>query len=144
MSAAGPPDADPLLSEMRATILALHSSSESSFSHLSQIAAFSSRLRDGVLTVRAGFSAGAIFAQTVEAVRASLLEISTHAGLPHRGVARPVAPSGLDEYTAHYTMEAERKVYHAVTAGPARALPAKPSAPGVPSGEDLGDNVELF
>jgi len=138
-------DADTSVSEMRAAILELHSSSEASFGRLNQITALSSRLGDEIQSVRAGFSAGALFAETAGRVRRALEQIGGQFGpAPRRDLEAP-AERRLEDFALHYTMQAEREVHASVTAG---AAPGQPVPVGtstvVPDEQDFGDNVELF
>jgi methyl-accepting chemotaxis protein len=136
---AGPDGMDGLRSDLRQTILDLHSTSESSFSRLQAIVALGRRLRDGIQTVRAGFSAGALFAETFQRVQAALQQAGGQAGLSQ------AAEHGLDQLARKYTMQAERDVHEAVALGAsAGASPAAETAIAVAEEEDMGDNVELF
>jgi hypothetical protein len=130
---------DGLRSDLRQTILDLHSTSESGFSRLNEIVTLSRRLRDGILSVRTGFSAGALFAETFRRVQAALLEAARQAGLSQ------AAEPGLERFAQSYTMQAERDVHESVVAGAsACASPVAETAIAVAEQEDMGDNVELF
>jgi alkylated DNA nucleotide flippase Atl1 len=132
-----------VLPEMRAALLELHSSSEASASRLSQITATSARLSEEIRSVRANFSAGAIFTETI------LSACSTLDGIG--GQAKPVvrdskvaAAQHLEDLASRYTMQAERDVHQSLTTGAANPpAPADRSAE-VPFEEGLGANVELF
>ena len=139
-------DAESVLSEVRATVLELHSSSEMSFSRLNQIAALSQRLCDDIHAVRAGFSAGAAFAECVGRARAALAQVGEHArAIPDEPDAMPSAKQPFEDLAKHYTMQSERDVHESVLAGAAISRPAETPAPATVSGDpDLGDNVELF
>jgi len=128
-----------LRSDLRKTILELHSTSESSFSRLKEIVTLSQRLRDGIQSVRTGFSAGALFAETFQRVQAALMEAGREAELS------PSAGPGLDRFAESYTMQAERDVHESIALGAsACAMPAPDTAIAVVEEEDLGANVELF
>jgi len=130
---------DGLRSDLREVILELHSTSESSFSRLKEIGALSGRLRDGIQSVRTGFTAGAVFTETFEHVQAVLKEAGRQAE------RSPSAEPGLDRFVESYTMQAERDVHESVASGAsACALPVSESAIAAAEGEDIGDNVELF
>jgi len=138
-------NADKSVSEMRAAILELHSSSEASFGRLNQITALSSRLGDEIQSVRAGFSAGSLFAETAGRVKRVLEQIGGQSGPAPRGDPEAPAERRLEDFALHYTMQAEREVHASVTAG---AAPGQPVPVGtskvVPDEQDFGDNVELF
>jgi len=141
---ASPSDAGEVFSEMQATILELHSSSESGFSRLHQIMEWGVRLRDGIQSVRSGFSAGALFSDGIKCACQALEEIAADSGLgPLYNILGP-GENQLDGYGANYTMQAERDVHQAL-AGVTVDLPE--AAEPVAASEDpdnLGDNVELF
>jgi hypothetical protein len=138
-------DAEDVVSETRATILELHSSSEAGFCRLNEIAALSSRLGDEVRSARAGFSAGTLFAEAVKRARHALAQIGGQAGLTGLGDMEIAAQRRLEEAATHYTMQAERAVHESVARGAARdrGAPASPSR-AVSGEEELGENVELF
>jgi hypothetical protein len=130
--------------EMRSTVVELHSSSECSFSRVTQIAALGAKLAGDIGDVRGGFSAKQLFAQTVTQVCDELERIGAqHAvdPLPHT----EIAPAHfLESHAKRYTMQTERDVHESVAAGVAIATAAaEPSRPVLKEG-DLGDNVEMF
>jgi hypothetical protein len=138
------PGTDDVLSEMRAAMLELHSSSEASFSRLNQITSTSALLGDEIHSVRAEFSAGALFSEAVQSARSTLEQIGRQAGpgIADGGKAPAVA---LGDFAAHYTMQAEREVHEAVAAGTEAGQPASLEASAAAAGDDdLGANVELF
>lgn len=147
-------EADEVLADMGTAILELHSASASSFSCLNQITALSARLGDDIQSVRAGFSAGTLLAEGVSRARQALEEIGDRAGMAPSGSSTVPAEGHLDDFAAHYTMQAERDVHESVATGAAvPRLQAESRdgsvapAEGVKTGtdeEDFGDNVELF
>jgi len=144
-AASAPSEEDQVLTEMRATILELHSSSEMAFSRLHQIGALSSQLRDGIEAVRDGFSAGALFTEKISEARSALERMG---GPAEAGRLENVDPTGgapLEDFARHYTMQAEREVHESVVGGATARELAPVAAPSrVADEEDLGDNVELF
>ena len=131
--------------EMRAAVLELHSSSESSFSRVAQIAALGSRLGEDVARLRSGFSAGRLFAEVVDRACGELERIGAHAS-PVPEEALEAAPAqGLEDFAKRYTMQMERDVHAGLASGSAVALSASTDVSVVPPEDgDLGDNVELF
>jgi methyl-accepting chemotaxis protein len=144
VAAAEPSNGSEIAEEMRRTILELHSSSESSYSRVSQIAASGARLLRDIAAVRGGLSAGALVAGVVDRARAELERIGAQAG-PASLEAAEVAPiEQLESLTRRYTMQMERDVHESVARG--SAVPPTPTAApeaALPDG-DFGDNVELF
>lgn len=149
-----PSEAGEVLADMRSAILELHSASASSFSCLNQITALSARLGDDIQSARAGFSAGTLLAEGVSRACQTLEEIAGRAGIASPG-NRAVAEEGLlDDFAAHYTMQAERDIHEAVATGAAAPRPPAKNRDGggAPAEglktrtdeEDFGDNVELF
>ena len=69
-------DAELTRHQVRATILELHSSCESSFSRLNQILALSSRLHDGIQIGQGRFLAGAVFSRAIQSASKGLEEIA--------------------------------------------------------------------
>jgi hypothetical protein len=132
------------LSEMRDAISEVHSSNENSFRRLNQITALSSRLSEEIQSVRGGFSAGTVFAETIGRARRALEEFGGRAGLAGEDLEAS-AEHHLDDLAVRYTTDAEREVHAALISG-STASPASPVVrPAPPGGEDeLGDNVELF
>ena len=134
-----------MASEMRATVLELRSSDESSLSRLHTIAVLSSGLHDGIQACRSGFTAGRAFAEVVQRTRTLLEGIATDAAPGCLGDAVNATERHLENLATHYTMQAEREVHESVARGTAAIAPPASEAPvGVPEGDDLGDNVELF
>jgi hypothetical protein len=137
-------DADGVLSEMRGAILKLHSASEATFSRLNQTTVFSTRLSEAVQSVRAGFSAGALFAEATDRARRMLQQFGGHAEPAHSENLEPAAQQRLKDYAAHYTMQTERDVHQSVAMGAAAPLAPAGAVETVPGDEGLGENVELF
>jgi hypothetical protein len=109
---------------MQQAVLNLHSASELSFARVTQIAALGFGLAQDIHALRAAFSAGRIFSETVERVGATL-----------RCAASKMAGGGsVAALEANYTMEVEREIHRAAVG----------DDPTVPEGKDMGDNVELF
>jgi hypothetical protein len=131
-----------VLSDIQAAIVEFGSSGEASSGRLNQITATSARLGDEIHSVRAGFSAGALFAEAIQGVRSTLEQLGGQAGFVSADAA---SASGLrlEDFAAHYTMQAERDVHESVTAGAAAGQSA-PIARPASDEADLGDNVELF
>src|ERR1035438_6022756 len=82
--------------EMRHAVAELHSSSESSFSRVNQIAALGARLAGDAGAVRGGITAGPLFARVVNRARGELDRIAAQAGGGSRGGAGagPAGPVG--------------------------------------------------
>jgi methyl-accepting chemotaxis protein len=133
-----------VVDEMRRRTCELHSSSESSFSRVNQIAALGARLAGDIGAVRSGFSAGRMFTEVVDRVTSALERIGAQAGQFSSEADGVAPPQPLEAFAKHYTMHRERVVHQSVAAG--LALPVAPSqAPlAAPEDGDLGDNVELF
>ena len=141
MASGAQPVTDQVIDEMRRAVGELHRSSESSFGRVNEIVALGARLAGDIGAVRSGFSAGAMFAQTVGRVLAELQELGAQAGNGGDGVDPAEA---LEHFAQTYTMQRERDVHHAVISG--TALPSAPDeSPQAVSAEgDLGGNIELF
>ncbi len=138
-------EADEVIGEMRVAVGELHSSSESSFSRVNQIAALGARLAGDAGAVRGNFSAGALFAQVVDRARSELQRIGEQAGSGRLGGVAPARQ--LENLAKQYTMQRERDVHESMAKGSAPAPVPAPAAEalGVALEEgDLGDNVELF
>lgn len=132
-------------SEMRATILELHSSSERSLSRMNQIAALSSRLRDDIQSIQTEFSAGRIFAEAIEAARATLETIGGQDDVDPTGDAEVQEEQSLADFTSSYTMRAEREVHELVATGAVASQSTPVDEAGAsPDAEVLGNNVEFF
>jgi len=137
-------ETDDVLSEMRSAMLELHSSSETGFTRLHQITALSSMLSDEIQAVRSSFSAGKLFTETILGARCILEGIGAQAGLK-AGDGIVVGERRLEDFTTHYTMQAERDVHESVaTGGESVWVPPADPPTAVPDQEDLGENVELF
>lgn len=133
-----------VIERMRRAILELHSSSESSFSRVNQIAASGAGLAAAIGAARGGFSAGALFAQVVHRARGELERIGAQAGDGPLESAGAAATEQLEGLAKRYTMQTEREVHESVARGSAIAE-ALAAPPGTAIGDgDLGDNVELF
>ena len=133
-----------VIDEMQRAVLGLHSSSECSFSRVSQIAALGAQLAAEIGAVRNGFSAGLLFAQVADRARGELERLGAQAGGESLEGVEGAPTEQLESLAKRYTMQMERDVHEALTGGTAMA--AKPSdMSGVALAEgDLGDNVELF
>jgi hypothetical protein len=137
---------DEVTGEMRHAVAELHSSSESSFSRVNQIAALGARLAGDAAAVRGGFTAGPLFAQVVSRARGELERIGAQAGGGSSGGAEAAPAHQLESLAKHYTMQRERDVHESMTKGlalPAAPVPAEAPRVALEDG-DLGDNVELF
>jgi hypothetical protein len=132
--------------EMRHAVAELHSSSESSFSRVNQIAALGARLAGDAGAVRGGLTAGPLFAQVVNRARGELDRIAAQAGSGSLAGAGAAPAHQLEGLAKHYTMQREREVHESMTTG--SALPVAPAPAEAPRAAledgDLGDNVELF
>ncbi len=100
-----------------------------------EIAKMAAGLSAEVRELRSGFSAGRLFATTVEGCMRTLRAVSERASYGG-ALSRTEALRGLE---ARYTMHAEREVHEALAGGPAEAPLELPVAAA-----DLGENVELF
>jgi len=130
--------------EMLHAVAELHSSSESSFSRVNQIAALGARLAADVGAVLGGFSAGPLVAQTVERSCGELERLGAQAGRGSREDAGTAPAHQLEDLAKRYTMQRERDVHEAAAGGTALGeAPAAAAKPALQDG-DLGDNVELF
>lgn len=131
--------------EMRNTVVELHSSSESAFIRVNEIAALGTQLADDIGAVRGGFSAGQLFAQIVSRARAELEGMGAQSGEPTAG-GEVVSAQLLESHASRYTMQMERDVHKSVTTGAAMepAAPVAKASTAVSKDEDLGDNVDLF
>jgi hypothetical protein len=125
-----------LVSELRRTILDLHSASESSFSRVNQITEMGAGMAGEIGAIAGSMSAGSIFATTTARVLASL---ECFAAPGEYGGATPA--EHLQALSDRYTMQAERDVHQAVLGGVAQT---SHSEPAVAVEDDLGDNIELF
>ncbi|SPF38964.1 hypothetical protein SBA4_2270013 [Candidatus Sulfopaludibacter sp. SbA4] len=139
-SAGSRTEASDPVGEMRAALLELHSSSESSFSRISQIATLGSRLAEDIGAVRSGFSAGRLFAGVVDRARGELERVG--AASLEDGETAPTG--GLEHFAKHYTMQMEREVHERVASGAAISSSEPAEAAPTVAEDGLGDNVELF
>jgi hypothetical protein len=131
---------------MRHAVAELHSSSESSFSRVNQIAALGARLAGDAGAVRGGLTAGSLFAQVVFRARGELDRIGAQAGGGPRSGAEAAPAHQLEGLARHYTMQRERDVHESMTRGSALPAALAPATAQPVAFEDgnLGDNVELF
>ena len=133
-----------VVDEMRRDVVELHSSNESSFSRVHQIATLGSRLAEDFSAVRSGFSAGALFAQVVNRARGELDRIGAQAGGRSPEGAETDSSPHLESLAERYTMQMERDVHDSVTRG-STMVAAQGEEPVLALQDgDLGDNVELF
>ncbi len=122
------------LDGVQAAVADFHMSSERSFSLITQIVARGTRLSEDLSATRSSFSVGVLFAEALGRARAMLAELVE--------VAEPDSPpdsaeelkTGLADFSAHYTMQAERDIHEGITKEPPASLE---------SGE-TGENVEFF
>jgi methyl-accepting chemotaxis protein len=135
---------DEFLVEVRRTILQLRESSDIGHHRLSQIAGLGSDLRDGIQSVRGGFSAGRAVAETVRHALSALADVAVENGFALSAGERPPEIS-LQDFARHYTMESERAVHQNIAGREEAPAPETAMvAAAVAEGNDLGDNVELF
>jgi hypothetical protein len=136
-----------VIDEMRTTIGQLHSSSESSFSRVNEIVALSARLAGELAALRSGFSAGRMFAETVERARIELESMGAgHADVASKSSSAETAQK-LERFAATYTMQRQREVHESVVGGspvPDAPLFTLRTERSVVKEGDLGENVELF
>jgi len=137
--------------EMRAALLELHSSGESSFARVMEIAALGSRLAENIGAVRSGFSAGPLFARVVNRARGKLERIGAEARPASSEDGEAGEARGLENLAKHYTMQMERDVHERVASGgappppePGETAEVTQAVEEAASADDLGDNVELF
>jgi hypothetical protein len=134
-----------VVGEMRLTISELHSTSESSFSRVNQIAQLGKQLALDIGGLRGGVSAGRLFAEVVDRVRSELEAIATEAARISPEDSGGAAAEHLEHFAKTYTMQSQRDIHESVIAGGTVAAAEPAVAAKVASGEgDLGDNVELF
>lgn len=131
-----------MIDEMRATVGQLHSSSESSATRVNEIAALSARLAGELAALRSGFSAGRMFAETVERARIELEGIGAEAAAVASKSSSAETAQKLERFAETYTMQRQRDVHASVVGGSA-PFPASPNSTVIQEGE-LGENVELF
>lgn len=135
-----------VVEEMQKALGELHSSSESSFRRVEDIATLGSRLAQEIGAIRAGFSAGRLFAEAADRVHRELHALGAQdraASLDDLGAD---ASEHLDALAKTYTMQRQRDVHEAIVGGASRpissTLVAAPATASVDN--DLGANVELF
>jgi hypothetical protein len=129
--------------EMQGAVAQLHAAGQESATRADRIAQLSARLAEDIEMLRAGISAGRMFAETAARARS---EMDSIAHQPGREAEIGVhTRQHLAEFAKTYTMQRQRDVHESVvgTAGPPQAAaPAPIQSP--PRDGDLGDNVELF
>jgi len=132
---------NPLTEEMRRALAGLHSSGQSSAGRAAHIGQLSAQLAEEIQALRAGISAGRLFAKVAERAMSELESIAEEAGPAHD---RHRTREHLDRLAETYTMQRQREVHAAVVGlgADAAAVPVKPLAAAATS--DLGDNVDLF
>jgi hypothetical protein len=130
---------------MRTAVLELHSSSECSFSRVTQIAALGTELEENVASVLAAFTAGQTFSGIVKGALRELQDVAAQAGTVSLDDVNCGWPERLEDFSERYTMQVERDVHQSVAGGAhsAELLPVDESGAS-PVEEQLGDNVELF
>ena len=99
----------------------MHSSNETSFARVNQIAALSARLAQDIGALRSGFSAGALVAEVVGRALGELERIGAQAGAGPLDCLDPAQTEQLGRLAQHYTMQKERDVHESVTRGSAIA-----------------------
>jgi methyl-accepting chemotaxis protein len=136
------------MEEMRLAVADLHSSSERSFAQITQIVVRGTRLGDDLSATQTSFTVGPLFANAMSSAQQRLKQIAekTPSSLAPNG--RPASEFGLEEFAAHYTMQAERDVHDSlartsVAAEPVAVLAEVPEFAPAPAGE-IGENVEFF
>jgi methyl-accepting chemotaxis protein len=132
-------DAGPVLAELRAGTLDLHSSSEASYSRVSENATLGAQLSAEIQAMLGGLAAGRRFARAMRDAQAQLERIATEAAGPAEGGTG----ENVDEFAARYTMEREREVHAGISGGVAPVVAVAVAVPSASPG-DLGENVELF
>ncbi len=138
-------DASPVLEEMREAVLELHSSSERSFSQVTEVACLSSDLVNGIDSVLTGFTAGQLFARVISNARTELEKARSEIESDSPEEVSPETSRNLETFANHYTMQVERDIHDSVAGGVALSDPILSARPVPKSDENaLGDNVELF
>jgi methyl-accepting chemotaxis protein len=134
--------------EMRQAVAELHSSSERSFSQITQTVVRGERLGDDLSATRQSFTVGSLFANAVGGAQQRLKEIAEQAPASRVLNDSATSQSGLTEFAAHYTMQAERDVHDSLTLASIPVEPLAVIAEGTQfapaSADELGDNVEFF
>jgi hypothetical protein len=160
--------------EIERALRDLHASSESSFARVRHIAELAERLAEDIGALRAGVSAGRVFAAVVARVREQLDAMGVQAGSGSE--VSLAARQHLEHLAKSYTMQAQHDVHSAVLGTAAMpgtsATPGAAAVPGAaaprvaettavavaerpappenaaqpeePASDGLGDNVELF
>jgi methyl-accepting chemotaxis protein len=136
------------MEEMRLAVAELHSSSERSFAQITQIVVRGARLGDDLSATRTSFTVGSLFANAVSSAQQRLKHIAEKVPASLAPNGHPATQSGLTEFAAHYTMQAERDVHDSlarasVATEPVTVLAEEPELTPVPA-DELGDNVEFF
>jgi hypothetical protein len=135
---------DEVAAEMRRAVLELHSSSEWSFSRVSQIAALGARLVGDIGGFRGGLPVGPHFADVVARCRDELERIGAQDGQAHLEDVEVAPAQQLESLASRYTMQMERDVHESVARGsPITATHTATTGTALEDG-DFGDNVELF
>jgi hypothetical protein len=147
-TAAARAGADRAIEEMRSRVLEMHASSESTFSRVEQIAVLSARLASEIATLRAGFTAGRVFAEVVAGARRELERVGERGGIEHGGIehgetAAMAQSRHLENLVETYTMQTQRDVHESVVRGAERIAQSGAGVEILEDG-DLGGNVELF
>jgi len=142
-----PADHTAAADEMRAAIAELHSSSERSYTLITEVFDRGDHLEQDLAATRRDFTVGSLFAHGVSAARGALKEIQQDILSDWTSHGIDSMEPDLADLAKHYTMQAERDVHDGVTVA---ALPASVRAtsetPDSPAGEagEMGDNVEFF
>jgi hypothetical protein len=116
-SSTGETDAPGAMEAMRAALSDLHRAGQTSFNSVHQITDAGVRLSELIATLRAGFSAGLLFAEVVDRVRSEIDGIAEEClpGRAHNDEA--VHAQDLEMMVARYTMQRERDVHNMVING---------------------------
>lgn len=138
-----------VVEEMQQAVGELQASSQSSFRRVNEIAALGSQLAQDIGAIRAGFSAGRIFAETVERARSELETLGAQDGSASLQALGADATQHLEVLAKTYTMQRQRDVHESIVGGgsiPAVVpMPVATAAPKAATQDgDLGDNIELF
>ena len=143
-----PDSEDASAEEMRLAVAELHSSSERSFAQITQIVVRGARLGDDLSATRTSFTVGSLFANAVSRAQQSLQQIAEKVPTDFAPNSRPTTASGLTEFAAHYTMQAERDVHDSLAQTSVAVEPVAVLTEVTPSppaySEELGENVEFF
>jgi hypothetical protein len=131
---------------MRAAVAELQALHGRSLGQIPQVIACADRLRENLSATREGFSVGALFAEGIGRARATLNRMGGENPSALSPDGRESPERGLEDFTMHYTMQAERDVHENVmgTAPTGGAAP-RPLEPAAEEDEgQLGENVEFF